>query len=499
MFMWTGVLDRSAYVRRAAVAIALLAGTSLLFPSLVKALEPHCPLGLCGATAPLFWPILLAVPLVLILSICMRRARDAGLRPSLAALPPLMLYGDQLILEVAGTDRLFSLRAYLFFLPVFAMFGLLLMALLAVPARNAMRNAGGTIVDAALLVLAGWIAIGAIERGDRLVLPLLLMSMPAQIDRAIYLPLSYAIYAMPLFLALAAYRLWWSPPPATAPATSSGSNLWQPKRAVMIGAIIALVSLLWSTLPPGDLVETIYLLPILLGLYLVPVFVPTFVLYAVVTASILRICAKRDAIAIVAIVAASIPFLLWALSFASVLQARARERAEIAAIPKVALPARSGGIVIEGEDNALVNCALERFLLADRAVGGVFIHEQGSGPYHRFRRGPDDSQVEDDQTFDTAPAEHFLVRFPRRPQFVQDKKAVMDRISPPTEIYAVASGGAQLVALTYATRNQPPAFPPLLTINGWYRHPEAPSKVACRNVEIFLDRELLDKLERERA
>jgi hypothetical protein len=77
------------------------------------------------------------------------------------------------------------------------------------------------------------------------------------------------------------------------------------------------------------------------------VFAPAVPPYAALTASILRLKARPNAVGIAAVCAALIPFGLWAASLSSVINAKAQEKAAIAAIPKTPLPAKVGAAVID--------------------------------------------------------------------------------------------------------------------------------------------------------
>src|SRR5882757_8780592 len=107
MFAWTGVLDPAAYARRAAITIAFLVGTILLSPYLSNAIvsASNCD-SACGVVAliapTIFRPVLFVTAIAMGLSACVRRTRDAGLRPWLGAFPPLMLVGDEAFLQYAG-------------------------------------------------------------------------------------------------------------------------------------------------------------------------------------------------------------------------------------------------------------------------------------------------------------------------------------------------------------------------------------------------------------
>jgi uncharacterized membrane protein YhaH (DUF805 family) len=108
MFNWKGTLNRPAYAWRSIIAVVFLIGTILLFPFVIKAIvtASHCALDTCGAVGLLvptvIRPILFIATTAMVLSACVRSARDAGLNPWLGTFPPLMLAGDQGFLQFAG-------------------------------------------------------------------------------------------------------------------------------------------------------------------------------------------------------------------------------------------------------------------------------------------------------------------------------------------------------------------------------------------------------------
>jgi hypothetical protein len=414
-----------------------------------------------------------------------------------------MLVGDQGFLQYAGSGWAYPFAAGIlsFSAPVYALFGAALIGLLGIPPRDALRSGGTPVLDKIILVLGGWLSIAAAARVSGF--PLGFAGLSPKIAIWLFLFLSYAAYAMPFFLALAAYRVWRSGQMAPAMplptvAETEAPNLWQPKRAVVFGAMIAFAVVFWSLQANSQM--TIPLLLIGLAAYALPFFVPTFLLYTAVVASILRFGAKRDAIGGAVVLVALIPFGLWAASLSSVLMAKDREKAAVAAIPKVALPATVGGVVIEGDDWSLINCARARVLSGDYAVGDVLTHGQSKSSYLRFTRATARSPVNKGEAADSAPTDYVLIRFPRRPQFLQDSRVPADIKSPPSEIYAVDPGGTHLVAATYTVLNPAPAFPPLLTTDGWFRgdNSSTPEK-SCRSVGDFIQRELLDKLSVHRS
>lgn len=506
MFGWTGLLDRTEYTLRCVTAVALLAGTVLLFPFMLAAVvsATHCGLDTCGAVGLLvsanLRPILLVAALAIVLSASIRRARDAGLSPWLGAFPAIMFAGDQAFLQYAGSSWAYAFSAGMLrmHVPVYALYGLVVLALLGVPTRNAFQTGECRILDRTMLALACWISMAASLRAGAAFLVVMVFPLRA----AIYIEtfLNYGAYAaMAIFFLLAIYRLWWrheNPPGSALPAASFVSesrNPWQPKRAAIIGALISLAVLCWSF--GNDPQMTVPLLLMSIGAFLLPCFVPTFLVYAALAASVLRLLARRDAVAGVALVMTLLPFGFWTAALWSGLSARATERAAIAAIPTSGLPEKIGGIVIDGEDWSMINCARGFVLSADHNVSEVLTHGQSKSQYLKFTRATAKSPVGSGQATDSAPAEYLLIHFPRRSQFLQDKRMPQDSTAPAVEIYSVDPNDRKLVATTYAIYNPLPAFPPMLTMLGWYRGSNTTtSEKSCRNVALFLHRALLDRM-----
>jgi uncharacterized membrane protein YhaH (DUF805 family) len=504
MFGWKGTLDRPAYALRSIIAIAFLIATILAFPFVTKAIvmASHCALDTCGAVGlivpTVIRPILFIAAIAMVLSVCVRRARDAGLNLWLAAFPPLMLAGDQAFLQYAGAGWAYPFSAGILSLhpPVYALFAVAVIALLGFPSRDSLRGSDSRLLDRTLLALAAILSATALLRTGVLPLAVLIKF------RLVMVPMiwfeRYAPFVMPLFLALAAYRVWRShgvAPVVAASATVTAPEapgLWRPGRAALVGAVIALAVLLWSLQTSVQM--TFELLLLSLATMLLPAFVPTFLLYTALVATVMRLVARRDAIAAAALVAALIPFGFWAMSLSTVLRAKAQERATVAAIPKVALPANVGAVVVEGEDWSLINCARGRLLSAAFDFSDVLTHGQSKSPYLQFTRATANSPVGKGRPVDSAPAEYILIRFPRRPAFFQDRVPV-DIASPPVEMYAVDLNATRLVAATYTALDRPRAFPPMLTAYGWYVGDNSTtSEKMCRSVGQFLQRELLDKL-----
>lgn len=511
MFAWTGVLDRAAYARRSSITIAFMVGTILLSPYLSSAIvfasDCRFACGVVNLIAPtIFRPILFVAAIAMALSVCVRRARDTGLRPWLGAFPPLMLVGDGAFLQYAGMGPTYPLSMVTLAVnpPIWALFGTALMAMLGVPPRDALRNDESHLLGRSLLTLAALLSVSAVLRSGA-------VSLAFVPSMALYVTImltTYAAFTMPVFLVLAAYRVWWSHPAASTmrspPAVRvlESSDLWQPRRAALVGSIVAFAVLLWTLLSTSLMPVPMVLLALAANLLLL--YMPTFLIYTALVAAVLLLIARRDAIATIALFVVLIPFGLWAASLSSVVMTKAREREAIEAIPnKVALPSKAGVVVVEGDEGALINCARSSILSADRGVGDVLTHgrrgPQSWGPYRRFTRTTANSPVDKGVIADGVPAEYVLIRVQEQSPFSKDR-VPLDNHSPPVEIYAVGSGGTQLVAARHTARNPLPTFPPMLTTYGWYRGENSTtSEETCRSVADFLRRELLDKLQPDRS
>jgi hypothetical protein len=285
-----------------------------------------------------------------------------------------------------------------------------------------------------------------------------------------------------------------APVTAPAPAKSESAaahtqNYWQPTKAAIISGMVAFIILVWSSW------TDIGTSPLSLFLVLLPYFVPTFFVYMALVASLLRLKAKPDAEAGAALLAALIPFGIWAADLTFGLSTKATEQAAIAAIPKAVFPKDIHGIVIDGENGGAINCARQLILTSGHNLADVLTRGQiKENQYLKFTQETAISPVREGQPVDSLPKDYLLIHFPRRSQFLADRVSA-DVTNPGVEIYSVDSNERQLLAFTYTSNNRQPAFPPMLTIYRSYpRDATATSEKTCRNVAQFLRRELLDKM-----
>jgi hypothetical protein len=322
------------------------------------------------------------------------------------------------------------------------------------------------------------------------------LAFPRQFE-AIYIFVLCVLFVTPVVVPLAAYRLWWRPPaPPESPAPANvpaAPDLWRPGLALSIGTAFAVPVVLWTLFPHGGEMESIVMTSLT---FLFPAFAPNILIYAALAAALLRIKARRDALAIVFLIVTLIPFGLWIGSTCSVLWARAQERAIVAAIPKFALPATLRTVVIEGDDSSLVDCARRLILSADRNVSDILI-PKGKTEYIRYAKPGSQSAGHDGQPADTVPAEYVLVRLPTRPRYFDEHHVKVDAGSPPVEVYAVDPQGVHLAAASYTSERPLPDFPPVVMVIGWSPRNNWTPDAPCRNVEGFLQHELLDKLPRQ--
>jgi hypothetical protein len=485
MFLWTGALDRPAYVRRAAIVIAFMATANLLVPALCgETSDSFC--AALGFWSLLIHPAILIVLLTVAVNICIRRARDAGLRPWIGALPALVLLGDWTWGAPGGIA------------PPFVLSGIALMAALAIPATGSLHDAGDLLVDKTILVLACGLAAFAIFFSPGLnfllnqlimiwLLPWMSRWLMMLCMTAMYGPDALALVLFPLII----FRLWYWPPAAAAASASRSASavpsLWRPWIALLIGVSMAGFAVLRGNEGGLDK-ETLILLFLLL--------LPNALIYAALVAALLRIRARRDVIAIAFLLVTLIPFGLWAAALASALWTRAQARTDVAALPKVALPAKPDTIVVDGVDPALIDCAQRLILSAQHSIDDVLIHAGRNGSYLRFTRAMATRPATAGEPAHAVPAEHILVRLPPQPHMSRAERMKATPQSPPVEIYAVDPDGTHLVA-AIRPEHTLPAFPPLLIPQGWAPREKWTAAASCKHVETFLDRELLGKLPRQ--
>jgi hypothetical protein len=271
--------------------------------------------------------------------------------------------------------------------------------------------------------------------------------------------------------------------------TSNMQNHWQPTQAAIIGGIVAFIVLVWSLrTDPEDS-------PLGLFLVFLPYFIPTFFVYTALVASLLRLKAKPNAAAGAVLLAALIPFGFWAVGLTFGLSTKATEQAAIAAIPKAGFPKNVNDIVIDGDNGGAINCARQFILTSNHNLADVLTRGQiKEGQYLKFTQETAKSPVSKGQPIDSPPEDYLLIHFPRRSQFLADRVSA-SVTNPSVEVYSVGLNKRQLVAVTYTADNRLPAFPPMLTLFGWYpRDATATSEKSCENVAQFLQRELINKM-----
>lgn len=516
MFTWTGVLDRGGYLRQSAIFVVVLIGTVLFFPFILKAIVSsfRCSMDTCGALSLVvsmaLRPALFLATMALGLSACIRRARDAGLPAWAGAFPIVMLAASQDFLQYAGASWAYAFSSGVFMrTPFHALFGIVLVGLLAIPERGALRSGENRVLDWALVILAGWLTLGAVPRllNILVVTPSLL-----SIGKVFYVFAHFALYQMLLFTALAAFRIWLSrfsstggPDRAPRPyrarqAAPAGPSLWRLKPAALVGFVVTLAVLIYSLRASGSISLSFsqwssVILAVVLAL---PTILPSFLMYTALTATGLRLVAKQDLIAVIAFLISLVPFGLWIQSSLSISAAQAEERAKIAAIPKTTLPAKIDAVVIEGDNWSLINCARRLIASGDYDVGDVLTRGQGrGGGYLRYTKATANGAVDKGISAESVPSDHVLIRFSRNPKLAPKTGRSADITAPPVEISTVDPNGERLVAFTYKAFNPTPHFPPMLTSVGWFHgNSGVTSQTQCKSTDAFIQRELLDKLPR---
>ena len=191
-----------------------------------------------------------------------------------------------------------------------------------------------------------------------------------------------------------------------------------PMQVAIAGGTITLVVLAWSIALMSNVISPASFF-LYICFFLVPWFLPTFLVYVPLAACILGLREKQYVNAGWALLAAFIPFGFYANALNTGLTAKANERSAIAAIPKAAFPKQVGGIVIEG---AQTNCARRIILSSEHNIQAVLTRGQNEllrgddrkSPYLRFTQETANSPVDQGQAINVAPKDYLLIHFPDR-------------------------------------------------------------------------------------
>lgn len=490
MFNLSGRLSPIDYAYWAVLATALFAVSMFGFPyflsSLLRAMACGQACGVVGigisASAK---PLLFYGYVALLAAITVQRVRDLGLPAALGLFVPMMAIGDSAFGVYAGASWAFAFSYGVLSVgpPYFLAFTLACIAFLCVAPSQSLRYQSWGAVSAVAAVAAIFLSVCAVLRASTLwafaLLPVsvawLLLESPVATLSAMLI-FALAIVALSRFgsRSAPAGRETAAPSEEVAPSRANGEQSgftfhWRPRTSLKIAGILtASAMVLGYRVGAGGVPFWLWALP----MAIVPVIVPTFLLYLLPIAAATN-CISRPGRVSAALCAASLlPFGLWAYDVAAVYRLRSEEAAAISAIPTVALDHVPDTLVIDGEN---VFCARIR----DKSPGLKAIIEVSHGQhYMREDCATAERQGVKRQPVAALPDERLLLLAGRESHFADPHK-VYDALGQPLELRYVAPGRDDLLAVSYRAWKPYPAAPPILTSAGWLR---APNSVMSDNV-----------------
>jgi hypothetical protein len=481
MFRWTGTLDRAPFVRNMGLALVYLVATTVGFRFVLQALTAIMGCARGGDSCNGFGlvisfalrPALFVIFLFLVGNACIRRARDADLPPWVGAYVPLMMAANMGIATALGSgwSYAFSLGILAPYVPWFLIFGLVCAVLLAVPKRGAFahplppRIKHAWIACAALVTLFAWgqtagalvglgFAIRVFLSASSLLVPLAMLPFLAVSVMA----LKAVGHGIPEVAAPS------EPLEAAAPSerASVPSSPWRLKLPIALAFAISIGAVTLA------LARTKLLNPLALPIFLVPMILPTFIVYFLPIAAASRFAQLRSRKWLVLTLVALLPFVSWMGRVWAVHEAKAREAGEIAKVETVPLRTKVTSVVLEGGERelGLVNCVRARLLSETNGIDEVFTSGGKNGSFLRYSRATAKAPVARGIQVEALPDSYLALALDSR-RFVPPR-APLDGLAPPVEAYSVIGGTRDLASLSYTTLHRYPFAPPVLAGLGWY-------------------------------
>lgn len=463
MLRFSGRLGRRGFAIGAAIRIAVFVLLTLAFPLFLYGLAAlfNCfaspsqgcnVLGLVGAS--MYKPTVFVLLLFSFFGISVRRVRDIGLPGWTGLLIPLLLAADWSFLVLLGTSWSFSFTAGVLYVefPKFAVCALALIGLLAAapsqefraPSRPQLVLAGVTAALAALF------AIYALLHGVPGVLRTLTDSAMRPLWRALTLAEQGAPYALAALVGAVAWLAFW--PAGGRVASSAEKDQWPglPIKRLAPLAFVAAVAAVLAVTHSSSWMFGIFA-------WLVPIVLPTALLYFAVFAALALLLQRRSAGAAALVGITLLPFAHWGYEHFRYGEMRRAEAAEIAAIPREQLTIVPGEIVVEG-DNLNVLGILTNYPGVDSVVylvhGGMQRHWSRRGGY----RKPEEVSV--------LPERYLLLRVGNASQFDRIRVSY-DHDGGPFELLQVSPEGERLLGAYYHRSTRPPAPLPIISFSGW--------------------------------
>jgi len=219
---------------------------------------------------------------------------------------------------------------------------------------------------------------------------------------------------------------------------------------------------------------------------LTPMILPTALLYFCLMLTAFLVVKRRTVTSLVLLVLAILPFAHWAYEDRVTSTAQRQEAAEIAAIPTTPAARVPAAMVIEFRSTPDLRAiwsvkGIERVILV-----GSF----GRSKLRQFDRPPERGRRPQPREVASLPDEYLLLRTGTASHFAK-RGHVYGAAGGPLELRFVDTERSELVGVWYRSFNPRPAFPPLLSMAGWFRGSNgATTSEVSASLQAFLTRSL---------
>jgi uncharacterized membrane protein YhaH (DUF805 family) len=497
MFKFFGTLDRRKFLWASLLRIALFIASVFGFPFLVRAIATttRCGIDTCGAvalvTAMAFKPLAFVVFVFSFVGICLRRARDAGVPGWIGLFIPLLLSFNYGFFLFAGAPWSFAFSSGVLRVqpPYHTLLALACIAALCVlPTRrdgpgsyNPFGYAGLAAFGLGLVIAAmGIVTVSLAAPG------LMMVTQPGWSTVApALIPVMRAVpYLMIAFAALLAWIVWRG---FGHVAVMPSASLPEPARSDIPAGILAAAALLLTIFVFGSAMHTPHgALWIGLLTQLTTTILPTFLIYFCLLLTAFLVLKRRTVTSVVLFVLAMLPFAQWLHAYSTTATAQQQEAAEIAAIPTAPVVSMPATLVIETRSTPDL-----RAIFAIKGIERVIVRGDGGGTRMRQHdRPPERGPRPASREVTSLPDEYLLLRMGPASRFSK-RGQMYGAAGGPLELRFVDQQRDDLLGVWYRTFNPRPAFPPLLTMMGWFRGANsATTDEISANVRAFLDRSL---------
>jgi uncharacterized membrane protein YhaH (DUF805 family) len=478
MFTFHGYMGRQQFLLASALRIGLFLATIVGFPFLVRALATasRCSADTCGAlglvTAVAVKPLAFIVFVFSFVGISVRRARDAGVPGWIGLFIPLLFALDHNFFVFAGAPWSFAFSAGALHVsgPRHAPLALAcIVALCVLPSRRdgpGSRNPFGYaglaafglgLVIAVIGVIASAMSTPAVMVAWR---PLIRVVAPHLAAIMTYVP-----YLMVCLTVLLAWIVWRGfghvavVPQSSLPEPAAQSDIPTKKLAALAFAlaIVAFAAVMQSQHGAG-------LFWVGLFTQLTPIILPTALLYFCLMLTAFLVVKRRTVTSVVLLVLAILPFAHWAYADRVTSTAQRQEAAEIAAIPTTPAARVPAAMVIEFRSTPDLRAIWSVKGIEHVILVGSF----GRTKLQQFDRPPARGRQAPPREVASLPYEYLLLRSGTASHFAK-RGHIYGPAGGPLELRFVDMERSELVGIWYRSFNPRPAFPPLLTMAGWFR------------------------------